>query len=62
MSTLWLTYQITELVFLDSAEQPQFWKRVGDKEYHLELSHETREWQSKLVSRYREFMTEAEAK
>ena len=62
MSILWLTDQITELVFLDSAEPPQFWKRVGDKEYHPELSHETREWQLKLVSRYRDFMTEAEAK
>jgi hypothetical protein len=62
MSTLWLTYQVTELVFLDSSERPQFWKRVGENQYHLALREETRQWQSKLVSRYKEFMPEAEAK
>jgi hypothetical protein len=62
MSVLWLMYQVTELIFLDSAEKPQFWKQVGENKYQLEPSEEARAWQAKLVSRYKEFMQEAQAK
>ena len=62
MSILWLTYQVTELVFLDSAEQPRFWRRLANNTYQLEFCEAAREWQSRLVSRYKEFMPEAAVK
>jgi hypothetical protein len=61
MSTLWLTYQVTELVFLDSSEKPLFWKQTDENQYRLELNLEARQWQSKLFSRYKEFMPGAKA-
>jgi hypothetical protein len=61
MSTLWLAYQVSELVFLDSTVRPQFWKRVGDNQYQRQLDQQTKEWQSRLVSRFQDFIREAEA-
>jgi len=62
MSVLWLTYQVTELVFLDLAEQPLFWKEVNVGQYQLMLSTDAIKWQERLVSHYKEFMKEAEVK
>ncbi|MBV8437240.1 MAG: SEC-C domain-containing protein [Silvibacterium sp.] len=61
VSILWLTYQVTELVFLDSAEEPQFWKRMADRGYRMDLSEKAKAWQTKIASRYKEFMREAQA-
>lgn len=62
MSVLWLFYQVTELVFLDLADQPLFWKEVSVGQYELTLSKEAIKWQEKLVSHFKEFMKEAEVK
>jgi len=57
MSVIWLAYQVSELVFLNTTAEPLFWKRVGEREYLLQRTPEAVAWQKKLVSRYKEFIT-----
>jgi hypothetical protein len=62
MSVLWLFYQVTELVFLDLAEPPLFWKEVNVGQYEFKPKRQAIEWQEKLARHFKEFMKEAEAK
>jgi hypothetical protein len=62
MCTVWLLYQVVELVFLDCVAQPMFWREVAPGQYQRRFSPEASEWNRRLVARYKEFIPERPSK